>query len=188
MINKEIIPAFDLLLEELENIIPELNNHAKQLMDDQKYLEAKEIIAKAENVIAFEVKVKNLRQEWADLNVPIRARKTTPGKKKTYRKLQKGYRTPDEAFKVPILQALENLGGSAKNTEVFAELEKLMKDQFTIYDWQSLPSNKKSLRWKNTAAWARLTLVKEGFLSRTSPRGIWEITEAGIKHLNDKKG
>ena len=188
MINKEIIPAFDLLLEELSIIIPELNKHAKQLMDEQKYLEAKEIIAKAENVIAFEVKVKNLRQEWADLNGPIRVRKTPRDKKKTYRKLQKGLRTPDEVFKVPILQALENLGGSAKKSEVCVELEKLMKDQLNVYDWQSLPSNKKSLRWKNTAAWARQTLVKEDFLSSASPRGIWEITEAGKKHLNDKKG
>jgi len=189
MIYKEIIPAFDLLLEELAAIIPELNKQGKQLLDENKYSEAKEIIDKAQGVMAFQGKVKTLREEWLEMEVPqtkisVRNRKKK-GSRMTTTKLPKGLRTNDNEFRIPILQALVKLGGSAKRQYVFDELEMIMSDQLNDYDWQPLPSNKRSVRWKNSAAWARQDLVDMGYLSSNSPNGIWEITEAGKTALEE---
>jgi len=189
MIYKEIIPAFDLLLEELAAIIPELNKQGKQLLDENKYSEAKEIIDKAQGVMAFQGKVKTLREEWLEMEVPqtkisVRNRKKK-GSRRTTTKLPKGLRTNDNEFRIPILQALVKLGGSAKRQYVFDELEMIMSDQLNDYDWQPLPSNKRSVRWKNSAAWARQDLVDMGYLSSNSPNGIWEITEAGKTALEE---
>jgi len=189
MIYKEIIPAFDLLLEELAAIIPELNKQGKQLLDENKYSEAKEIIDKAQGVMAFQGKVKTLREEWLEMEVPqtkisVRNRKKK-GSRRTTTKLPKGLRTNDNEFRIPILQALVKLGGSAKRQYVFDELEMIMSYQLNDYDWQPLPSNKRSVRWKNSAAWARQDLVDMGYLSSNSPNGIWEITEAGKTALEE---
>lgn len=70
MIDKEVIPAFDMLLEELERIIPELNRQGKNLLDLKHYSEAHELIDKAQAVVAFEDKVRDLRAEWIRMNVP----------------------------------------------------------------------------------------------------------------------
>lgn len=35
--------------------------------------------------------------------------------------------------------------------------------------------------WKNTAKWARNTMVREGLLHSEFERGLWEITEKGIE-------
>jgi restriction system protein len=109
------------------------------------------------------------------------------GQKKTRTKLAKGLRTKSDDFEIPILLALDSLGGSGNIHDVFNIVEKLMINDLTKSDWQPLPSNPKSLRWKNSVQWARLHLVKEGFLSNTSTKGIWEITESGRTALKDDK-
>ncbi|RMH13146.1 MAG: hypothetical protein D6698_14360, partial [Gammaproteobacteria bacterium] len=40
--------------------------------------------------------------------------------------------------------------------------------------------------WRNTAQWCRNTMVREGLMKSDSPYGIWEITEAGRKYLQDE--
>jgi restriction system protein len=94
-------------------------------------------------------------------------------------RIRKGLRTPEPAFFRPILQALSDLGGSAKRSEVFTELEQSMRDVLKPIDYQILSSEAEQLRWQNSAQWARNLMVKEGLLNPVSPVGIWEITEKG---------
>jgi len=55
----------------------------------------------------------------------------------------------------------------------------LMKGVLIRVDYEPLASDPEMLRWRNTAQWARNSMVKEGLLKSNSPRGIWEISEAG---------
>ena len=63
-----------------------------------------------------------------------------------------------------------------------------MKDILNKVDFELLPSGN-DYRWRNTACWARNTMIKEGLIKKDSPRGIWEITEKGKiylkEHLNE---
>jgi restriction endonuclease Mrr len=56
-----------------------------------------------------------------------------------------------------------------------------MKVKLTWYDMQKLPSSGEIL-WENTAQWVRFYLVRQGFLSKDSPRGVWEITDKGREY------
>jgi hypothetical protein len=54
---------------------------------------------------------------------------------------------------------------------------------FNTYDKEPRTAGN-PVRWMHTAHRARHDLVHEkGFLSASSPRGIWEITEAGRNYL-----
>lgn len=75
------------------------------------------------------------------------------------------------------MRVVPMLGGQV--SEVLDHVEGMMKDQLNQYDYQTIPSNPKIIRWRNNANWARLVLVQEGYLASDSPRGVWEITEAG---------
>jgi hypothetical protein len=55
----------------------------------------------------------------------------------------------------------------------------MMKHQLNEYDHQLLPSDNSTMRWRNTAQWARNTLRSEGLLRSDSPRGTWEISDDG---------
>ena len=46
---------------------------------------------------------------------------------------------------------------------------------------QKLPSSG-VIRWENTAQWVRFYLVRQGYLSKDSPRGVWEITDKGREY------
>ncbi|MGC8822956.1 MAG: winged helix-turn-helix domain-containing protein, partial [Desulfurella sp.] len=74
----------------------------------------------------------------------------------------------------------------AKMKDILRLVHEKMKSILREYDYEPLPSNPKQERWKNTAQWARNTMVNEGLLVSNSPRGIWEITEEGRRFYNEK--
>ncbi|MGC8769605.1 winged helix-turn-helix domain-containing protein, partial [Calditerrivibrio sp.] len=84
-----------------------------------------------------------------------------------------------------ILESLIELGGKAKVESVLNLVHMKMKNTLNEYDYQSLSSGSK--RWKNTAQWARNTMVNEGLLASNSPWGIWEITEKGRKFYEENR-
>lgn len=98
-------------------------------------------------------------------------------------RLAKGQRTHDKEYTRPILQALIDLGGSAKSSEVLPRVELYMRPILKPVDYDPLPSDPQSPRWRNAAQWVRYTLVQEGLLRPDSPRGVWEITEVGRQFL-----
>lgn len=88
---------------------------------------------------------------------------------------------PVHGYWVPILRVLDEAGGSAPSTDVIEALEAHMQGALTQRDFEPLKSGE--IRWRNRARFARLRMKERGLLSDTSHRGIWEITEAGRKHL-----
>lgn len=187
MINKEVIPAFDMLLEEMERIIPDLNQQGKELMDDKKYQQAHEVINKAQAVIKFQEKVKALRAEWVSMQVP-QTRPITPEPNKPEKALAhatKGLRTPEDNFKIPILRALQKKGGSASINTVMSIVFSEMQDVLNEFDRSPLKSTPNFPRWRNTAQWARNELVIDGLMKETKTYGVWEISDEGRKFLNE---
>ena len=53
-------------------------------------------------------------------------------------------------------------------------------------DHQPLASDPDLPRWRNTAQWARAAMVREGLIKGDSRRCIWEISDAGRRHLADQ--
>jgi hypothetical protein len=80
--------------------------------------------------------------------------------------------TSSKEFRIPILQALVNLGGSAKRKSVFEELEKIMGDKLTENDWQTPPSKKKLTRWQTIATHTRTNLLNEDLLMSFPKKGF----------------
>ena len=101
-------------------------------------------------------------------------------------RLAKGQRIPQREFIKPILEALVELGGSARGASVLESVEKKVESKFSEDDLKPLSSNPRELRWHNRAQWCRNALVsKHGFLRDDSPRGVWEITDSGRQYLDD---
>jgi len=102
------------------------------------------------------------------------------------RVVSKGKRTPRQAFRIPILEALVELGGKGETDEILEKVERKMKHILKSVDYEKLPSGV-MIRWQNTAQWERYMMVQDGLLRSDSPKGIWEITEKGRKFLEDSK-
>jgi len=184
MERNEVNAAFEILLEEIESVVNALNEAGADALRRGDYDKAQQTIEKATRLIEFREKVKALQKEWSALSPHVQGKKRR-GRKRTAR-LSRGLRTPEEAFRRPILEALVELGGRASIGEVLERVEEKMKGMLNEYDYQSLPSDSRSVRWRNTAQWCRNTLVREGLMKSNSPYGIWEISDAGKRWLKDE--
>ncbi len=195
MINKEVVPAFDMLLEELERIIPDLNAQGKDLLDQKQYAQAHELINKAQSVVTFQTKVAALRDEWVRMQVPAtkppqaKQAPKPPKAKRTSRRtdlgrIDSGLRTKNSDFHMPILRALVNRGGSMQFADLIVILSHYLKDKLNQYDLGLLPDGK-TVRWENNVGWAKSKLIDAGYISSTAPKGTWQITLAGRQALEN---
>lgn len=100
-------------------------------------------------------------------------------------KLRKGMKIPQKSYRIPILETLYELGGSASMRDVLNVVEQKMKGLLSDVDYQKVPSGT-DVRWRNTAAWERFELVKDGLLKANSPSGVWELTSKGEQEIKSR--
>jgi hypothetical protein len=88
--------------------------------------------------------------------------------------------TPQSTYEAYLLVVLaKEFDGSAHKRDVtHAIVKRMMKDGFIGAADQELVSTGET-KAENTIAWARNALKQHGYLSRTSPRGLWELTPEG---------
>jgi hypothetical protein len=88
---------------------------------------------------------------------------------------------PEREYWLPILEVIQQVGGSAAASDVIEALEGRMKGMLKPRDYETLSMGE--VRWRNRARFARLRMTERGLLSGTSHRGVWEITDAGRRYL-----
>lgn len=72
-------------------------------------------------------------------------------------------------------------------SDVPIRVEQMMRGTLQQLDYDTLSSKSNEPRWREMAQWARNTMVNEGTLKQNSPRGMWEIEDAGRRHLADRR-
>nr|WP_277999017.1 winged helix-turn-helix domain-containing protein [Moorella sulfitireducens] len=181
-----------LLLEEIENyinvlildILPRKLGQAAYVGDYKVVEEIREQIIR---VSGFLKTAQKLRQEWdvlfskkvAGANISPH----TPELPPPFPAGERGAETTPEAFyRLPILEALVELGGEAPGKKVLELVYEKVKDQLLASDLEPIPSGK-DIRWHKNANWCRYKMKEEGLLASDSPRGIWEITSRGREEL-----
>lgn len=95
-------------------------------------------------------------------------------------------KTPQGAFRNPVLEILKKHGGQADRLTVLRELEIAMKDQLTEYDKSDIKSG--TIRWQKSAEWEINIMRDEQLLKPVSetPRGVWSLTKKGYQTLEGK--
>ncbi|MBN1139884.1 MAG: winged helix-turn-helix domain-containing protein [Anaerolineae bacterium] len=101
------------------------------------------------------------------------------------KKLKRGQKTPQGVYYLPILQALEEMGGRGVVADVLDRVGEIMADELNQYDRAPLKTG--DIRWRNTAQWARHEMKEQGLLAGDSPMGIWEMTERGRRYLCERE-
>jgi hypothetical protein len=192
MNSNEVNTAFEILLEEIELVANSLNEDGAAAFKTGSYDVARRLIDEAARLAGFREKVKALQKEWGSLvvnqpsyglSVSYASGKATGSKAR----LPRGLRTPEDAFRRPILEALVELGGEANLNEVLDLVGAKMKAILTRYDFEPLVSSPKLPRWRNTAQWCRNKLASDGLMRSDSPYGIWAISEEGRKALQNDR-
>ena len=186
----DVSTALGLLRDSLAEEEQRIRNEGAAAMQAADYDTATSVIEFAKRLLAFQKKVEGLVTEWAELEDLRDAASPAVQEivsKKFFGKRKKGEITPHTAFYRAILESLVELGGSAKTKIVLDRVGEKMKDILKPLDYAVLPSDGKSIRWRNPAQWARNTMVNEDGRMTKTKSGIWEISEKGRKWLTKSK-
>lgn len=90
-----------------------------------------------------------------------------------------GEKTPQAAFRKPILEVLRRLGGKGERMRVLNEVEKLMAERLSTFDKSDIDSG--TVRWQKSAEWEVRVMREQGLLKPVleAPRGVWALTSKG---------
>ena len=121
-----------------------------------------------------------------------RTKSSHGAKHRTKSRAQKGTRVkpgsilPEEEYEVPLLSALVEAGGAASSKEVIERVGVQLKEKLTEQDKDEVASG--TVRWRNRIQFVRIKLIDRGLMTKESPRGIWQITDAGREMVESIRG
>ena len=78
-------------------------------------------------------------------------------------------KTPNSAYRQPILDCLRQMGDVGRAADVLECVERKLTGQLRDVDYELTATGK--LRWRNAAEWERRAMVREGLLRADSPWG-----------------
>jgi hypothetical protein len=175
--------AFKILLESAETQLKEIQQEGAAYFTRGDTPHVREAADKVEKIQALIQALCQLQSQWQQVmpdleaippSLPFdHAQRTPPGIK-----------TPQDNYRLPILRALVEMGGKGRTGIVLDRVGEMMADILNDFDRDRLPKQH-DFRWRNTAMWERLEMVKDGYLSNRTPNGTWEITEEGRKYLKN---
>jgi hypothetical protein len=94
---------------------------------------------------------------------------------KPYMREKRGSKVPQKELRQPLLDTLNDLGGSAHVHEIRSALEKKIEHRLGNGDYEKVSTGE--ARWWNAACWERANMVRDGLIAESSERGIWELTD-----------
>lgn len=175
--------ALNLLREALGDEEKRIRGEGSQAMAKGDYDTAEAVLDFAKRLLAFTKKVEGLGKEWEGLE-KLRDDATPEVQqivsKRFFGRIGKGEITPHMAFCRPILEVLVEMGGGGKTKAVLDRVGEKMKGILKPKDYEKHQSHGNQIRWRNTAQWARNTMVNDdGRMKKGSRNGYWEISDKG---------
>ena len=176
--SSEVYESLYQLSQKIDNVKNVLKRRLEKLVQVEDMKEAKQILEEISTLNEVKEILHSALEKFSTLP-KLHVRPDTPRRKLASHEEEK--RTPENAYRVPILESIEELGGSAPVADILTRVERKMRHILKNIDYERLDSG--DIRWRNTARWCRNTMIMEGLLRNDSPHGVWEITEAGKAYL-----
>lgn len=175
--------VFEALQQLAEPLVDDINSVLRRLLaldggedgaeSDRSQNDVGRLIPADEPRIQGPSKPAQTRAKKAAAKKAISKRKTKGGSSRAAR----GSLLPEREYEEPLLRALVAQGGSAPASELIEQVGVALAGQLTDADRETLDSG--LTRWKNRVQFVRLKLVQAGQMEKDSPRGVWEVTQAG---------
>jgi len=106
------------------------------------------------------------------------------GKKRTFSRDDDdagAQKTPQHAYREPLLKILKKHGGQASRTQVLRELESILDKSPTAHDRKKIKTG--AVRWERTAEWEVRLMREEQLIQpvKNTARGVWALTPKGME-------
>lgn len=82
----------------------------------------------------------------------------------------------------PVMLSLQRLGGVATPQQLFDAVRPLVADRLVPADLEQPRPGRRCARWEERCRDLRSALIDAGLLSGSSRRGLWELTDEGMRY------
>lgn len=174
--------AFETLLTPLRQAIKDAQEQGKQAFEQDRFGEAAEFSKRCQELQAQIKSLEEMQGKWREVvsaEPPVKHPLPPPRQR-----APRGAKTPEAAYRMPILQALVEMGGRASATQVLDRVGEILQPVLNEIDRQIL-TNGRAIRWRNAAQWARHRMVEEDLVRLETSNGSWEITAQGRQAFMD---
>lgn len=136
---EEIRVGFDQLVERIKTVLEALNEQGAAAFRKGKYADADKILAQVQRIVSLRENLRQSRDEWQEISQVIQPYMPPDDSPPQHPPITPPVRphrdrTPEDAFRRPILEALVEHGGAAPMQEVLDRVEAKMANQLTEYD------------------------------------------------------
>jgi restriction system protein len=183
-VNVNTQEAFDTLINRLSAALEAEKSTVVQTASKGQF---SSVVAAGKRCEEIQSQIQNLealKGKWNGLVGETGVVQTDRKQKARNERLQHGLKTPERAYRLPILRSLEEMGGSGPVNDVLTRTRQKMNSILNSYDLTLLKDGH-TPRWRNAAQWERNNMRDAGLIKKDSPSGIWEITEAGRNWLRE---
>jgi len=189
MTQSKVPKSVEEVIKEIESFEKNVQKIGQKAFKEGEYIRTKVLIESATRMDTLKKSFNELGIELNEVfsDVETHLKEMPAGKtRRTTKRIPRGKKTPEAAYQEPILKALTVLGGKGTTSEVLDKVYGQMKNRLNEFDKQPVPSVPSQQRWRHTAQIVRNKMIKEGLVKKDSPRGIWEISNAGKKSVGTK--
>lgn len=175
--------AFELLHDSVRHALLDAQDAGADAFRTGDFTAAQAALERARQLQAFDAQIGALetgverllpeQESTGQLPLPGEA----PALQPVYRRSRKGMKTPESAYLRPILEVLVELGGSGDVNTVLDRVYSRMAPQLNDHDRSPLASDGVTLRWRNTAQWARNAPREQRLLRTDTQRRVWAISD-----------
>ena len=165
-------------LREIARAIEKLEKQCVPVPDafrSEKTRLASELATKGESLIVMDRLRNGLEALLHDVRQRCRRQQHHNGEKLS-QKRSHSPKTDRRILRRLLIEALNELGGTARKNELYQRVEKKYEGRFLPGDFEYLPDGKR-IAWKNYCDWEGTAMRKEGLLRTDSPRGVWQLSE-----------
>ena len=174
----KVSEAIDSLFQALKSELEDAKSTGAQAFEAGEFEAAQTAAEKGAALGAILENAQQIRDQWqvyqeeSEPSIePTPVVSHEPGKK------QPKSGASEESFFIPILNALEGMGGKASAEDVLEQVELLVSGELAPSEF--VPVDGGAPRWRETAYSASMLMVRKGLLHTSASKDEWQITPKG---------
>lgn len=186
----ETVDLVQQALEQLDEAITDakkqVGEQAKEIFAHGSSADLERLRVLKDSLDSFQKAAQSLRDDWQaiaeqypEVRQPIKRRSEKPVPQPAVRRKRSRspHSIPREHYLSAILDALEELGGTAHHEKILEGVKKRLGHRLTPWHYETI--NMGYIRWENQVEWVYQYGKGQGLLRKEPSIRIWSITEAG---------
>ena len=169
--------ALENLFQALKSELEEAKSSGSRAFDEGEFDAAQTAAEKGAVIGEILENAQQIRDQWLAFQEGTPSSEPAPAVPKEPRKKGPDSEVSEQSFFIPILSALEGMGGKGSAEDVLDQVELLVAEELAPSDFVAVDGG--APKWRELAYAASMLMVRKGLLHTSASKDEWQITPKG---------